>query len=88
MYRKLLSHNLSIVWMIIILLRNFCLESPQMLCAKFRGNWCNYLGGQRKSRFVTFCKFVKNNGKQKWAWPISHDSAQISEPVDTRSLNM
>ena len=38
MYRKLLSNNLSIVWIINILLINFCQESPQTLCAKFCGN--------------------------------------------------
>ena len=38
MYRKLLFNNLSIVWNIKILLTGFCQESPQVLCAKFRGN--------------------------------------------------
>ena len=88
MYRKLLSHNLSIVWMIINCFKKVGVESPEMLCGRLRGSRGKYLEECGKSRFVTFCKFVKNNGKQKWAWPISHDSAQISEPVDTRSLNM
>ena len=62
-------------------------ESTDAVCKVSRKS-VQLPGGGRKSRFVTLCKFVKNNGKQKWAWPISHDSAQISEPVDTRSLNM
>ena len=58
MYRKLLSNNLSIVLNIKILLITFCQESPQMLCAKFRWNWWNRLGGVQKSRFATFREFA------------------------------
>ena len=38
MYRKLLFNDLSTVWNIKIILISFCEESPQMLCAKVRGN--------------------------------------------------
>ena len=62
-----------------ILLIHFCQESPRMLCAKFGANRGNRLGGIRKSRFATFGEFAGRNGRQKWAWPISQDSARFSE---------
>ena len=46
--RKLLFHNLKITFSITSLLITFCQEGPQMLCAKFRGNW--------KSCFLAFCE--------------------------------
>ena len=74
MYRKLLFNNLSIFWNIKILLTNFCRESPQMLYEKV---------GLRN-----FANLQKKNGGWKWAWPISRHSAQFSERVDTRFLNV
>ena len=58
----------------------------KLLCAKVGANWGNCLAGVRKSRFATFCEFVERNGRRKWAWPISQDSAPFSEPVDIRFL--
>ena len=86
--RKLLFNNSKTNFSITSLLITFCQEGPQMLCAKFRANRWNRLGGVRKSRFSTFCDVAKKNGRRKWAWPIPRDSPLCSERVDIRFLNV
>ena len=73
--RGLTQHETMLKKFLLIAL---CQESPQMLCAKFHGNQWNRLGGVWKSRFVTFCKFAKNNGgghgcATKYMWVMSQN---------------
>ena len=65
------------MWSIKILLITFCQEGPQMLCAKFRANWWNSLGGVWKSRFSIFCDVVNKKRWRKWAWPIPRHFSTI-----------
>ena len=56
--RRLLFNNFSFLWTIKILLMPSC-ECTQMLSARFSACWWNCLEGVCKSRFLTFCEFVK-----------------------------
>ena len=82
MYNYLLFNNFSIVWNIKILLKTFGDDSPQMLCAKFRGNRWNCLGGVKKIRFATFGEFAEFCNKVY----VSHKPKQ-DRPRPARALD-
>ena len=79
--RKLLFNNLNILRTIEILLITFCQEGPQMLCGKFQANQWNRLGGVRKRGFRHFANLRKKI-------PLPLDSAQFTERIDKRFLNV
>ena len=78
MYKKLLFNNLSIVWNITIHLITFrrlhscCVQS---FVEMSEIAWDEF----EKVCLRHFANLREKNGRRKWAWPISRDSAQFSE---------